>query len=47
MVIIYSDGSKLECSKVEFYGSTVYADDCYIVPMCDVDCIVDDESDAV
>ena len=41
MQIVYCDGSILECSKIEIYGKDLYADDCYIVPLCDVEKITD------
>ena len=46
MFIVYYDGSKLECSKIEYYGgSELIADDVYIVPLVEVDAIVEDASD--
>lgn len=37
MEIIYNDGSILECSTIEFYGSDLYVDDYRIVPIDDVE----------
>ena len=46
MIIVYDDGSKLECHKIEYYGGKeLIADDGYIVPLIEVDAIVEDESD--
>ena len=41
MTIIYKDGGKLECSSIEIYGNTLYADDIYIIPIDDVELIED------
>lgn len=46
MFIVYYDGSKLECHKIEYYGgSELIADDVYLVPLAEVDAIVEDERD--
>ena len=37
MEIIYNDGSILECSTIEFYGSDLYVDDYRIVSIDDVE----------
>lgn len=41
MQIIYCDGSILECSEIKIFDNDLYADDCYIVPLCDVEKITD------
>lgn len=37
MIIVYNDGSVLECNKIEFYGTLLYCDEVNIVDLCDVD----------
>lgn len=41
MTIIYTDGGKLECSKIELYGNTIVADDIYQIRDYEIDYITD------
>lgn len=43
MVVVYTDGSTLECSRIEICGNDLYCDDYRIVPICDVDHIEESE----
>lgn len=43
MKLIYCDGSTLTCSTIECDGKNYICDDYRIVPVCDIDEIVEDE----
>ena len=42
MVIVYKDGGKLSCNYCEFTCSEIIADDIYIVPFEEIECIMED-----
>jgi len=37
MIIYYYDGSTLNCNTIQIYGDSLYCDEVYIVPICDVE----------
>lgn len=46
MIIVYDDGGKLECHKIEYCGGGEFlVDNVYLVPLDEVDAIVEDERD--
>ena len=41
MTVIYTDGSILECSEIEIYGNEIVCDEYRIVPINEVEKIID------
>ena len=37
MIIYYCDGSTLSCNTIQICGDSLYCDDVYIVPICEVE----------
>lgn len=43
MIINYTDGGVLKCSKIEIMGDKLYADEFYIIELSDIESIEEAE----